>query len=241
MAAGIGHEINNPLMNIMSLAKLIEESVAQYDDDAIMADLQTLQDEGSRCARIVQVLLKFARAREPSYEDFVLGVLMHDTIRLLKHRADAAALTINADIEEGIEMQGDPNQLQQVFVNVLLNAIHASYSGGSIRIRVCQQADNALIEIADQGKGISEQEVPRVFNPFYSTKPEGQGTGLGLAVSYGIVNKHGGTITIESKENEGTCVSMLLPLIAVPLEETTEDQEQHQKYEMNGELKHAGG
>lgn len=241
MAAGIGHEINNPLMNIMSLAKLIEESVAQYDDDEIMADLQTLQDEGSRCARIVQGILKFARASEPSYEDFVLGVLMHDTIRLLKHRADAAALTINADIEEGIEMQGDPNQLQQVFVNVLLNAIHASYSGGSIRIRVCQRADNALIEIVDQGKGISEQEVPRVFNPFYSTKPEGQGTGLGLAVSYGIVNKHGGTITIESKENKVTCVSMLLPLIAVPLDETTEDQEQHLKYDMNGELKRAGG
>jgi two-component system NtrC family sensor kinase len=241
MAAGIGHEINNPLMNIMSLAKLIEESVDQYDDEEVKADLKTLHDEGERCARIVQGILKFARASEPSYENFVLGVLMNDTMRLLKHRADAAELTIDADIEEDIEMQGDPNQLQQVFVNVILNAIHASYPGGTIKVKVCRQADKALIEIGDQGKGISEQEVPRVFNPFYSTKPEGQGTGLGLAVSYGIVNKHGGTISIESKENKGTCVRMVLPLVAMPLEETEKEQKREQENEMNGELKRAGG
>jgi two-component system NtrC family sensor kinase len=241
MAAGIGHEINNPLMNIMSLAKLVEESVDRYNDPEIKADLKTLQDEGERCARIVHGILKFARASEPSYEYFVLGVLMNDTIRLLKHRADAASLTINADIEDGIEMQGDPNQLQQVFVNVLLNAIHASYSGGAIKVTVCRQADKALIEIGDRGKGIPEREMSRVFNPFYSTKPEGQGTGLGLAVSYGIVNKHGGTITIESKEKEGTCVRMLLPLVAMPIEDTEQEQKQGQEHEIIGELKRAGG
>ena len=233
MAAGIGHEINNPLMNIMSLAKLVEESAEQYNDEEIKADLKTLQDEGARCARIVQGILKFARASEPSYECFELGILMNDTIHLLKHRADAASLTINADIDDGIEMQGDPNQLQQVFVNIILNAIHASNAGGAIKVMVCQQGDKALIDIGDQGKGIPEKEISRVFNPFYSTKPEGQGTGLGLAVSYGIVNKHGGSITIQSKENEGTCVRIVLPLVAVPLD----DVEQ----EMVGELKRAGG
>jgi two-component system NtrC family sensor kinase len=241
MAAGIGHEINNPLMNIMSLAKLVEESVEQYNDPEIKADLRTLQDEGERCARIVHGILKFARASEPSYEYFVLGVLMSDTIRLLKHRADAASLTINADIEDDIEMQGDPNQLQQVFVNVLLNGIHASHSGGEIKVTVCQQGDKALIEIADQGKGIPEQEMSRVFNPFYSTKPEGQGTGLGLAVSYGIINKHGGTITIESEENKGTCVRMLLPLVAMPIESTGQEEKQEQEHDIFEGLKRAGG
>lgn len=235
MAAGIGHEINNPLMNIMSLAKLVEESSEQYNDDEIKADLKTLQDEGARCARIVHGILKFARASEPSYEYFELGVLMNDTIHLLKHRADAALLTIDADIESGIEMQGDPNQLQQVFVNVLLNAIYASYPGGKIKVVVGMKGDKAFIDIGDQGKGIPEQEMSRVFNPFYSTKPEGQGTGLGLAVSYGIVNKHGGAITIESKEGEGTCVKVLLPLIAMPMENTEQEDE------IIRELKRAGG
>lgn len=235
MAAGIGHEINNPLMNIMSLAKLVQESVGQYKDSEINADLKTLQDEGARCARIVHGILKFARASEPSYEYFVLGTLVHDTIRLLKHRADAESLTITADIEDDIEMQGDPNQLQQVFVNVLLNAIHASYSGGKISLLVKRQGDKVVIEVGDQGKGIPEKEMSRVFNPFYSTKPEGQGTGLGLSVSYGIVNKHGGTITIDSKEGRGTCVRMILPLVAMPAININQEQE------MIGELKRAGG
>ena len=237
MAAGIGHEINNPLMNIMSLAKLVQESAEQYNDHEINEDLKTLQDEGERCARIVHGILKFARASEPSYESFTLGKLMNDTIRLLKHRADAIPLIIKADIADSIDMQGDPNQLQQVFVNVLLNAIHASHPGGEIKVKVYQHNDEALIDVADKGKGIPAQEMPRVFNPFYSTKPEGQGTGLGLSVSYGIVNKHGGTITIESKENDGTCVHIALPLIAMPALNT----EQKQKNKVSGELKRAGG
>ncbi|WP_126454638.1 sensor histidine kinase [Sulfuriflexus mobilis] len=236
MAAGIGHEINNPLMNIMSLAKLIEEAVAEYDDAEIKADLKTLQEEGGRCARIVQGILKFARASEPSYESFQLGVLMHDTIRLLRHRADAASLKIETDIEEGIDMQGDPNQLQQVFVNVILNAIHASYTGGMIKVMVCRKGEKARVEISDQGKGIPEQEMPRVFNPFYSTKPEGQGTGLGLAVSYGIINKHGGHISIESEIEEGTCVRIDLPLVGMPAESIEKDELKTMR-----ELKRAGG
>ncbi len=238
MAAGIGHEINNPLMNIMSLAKLVQESATQYNDQEINEDLKTLQDEGERAARIVHGILKFARASEPSYESFVLGDLMTDTIHLLKHRADAASLIINADLEEGIDMQGDPNQLQQVFVNVLLNAIHASFSGSEINVLVRQKDDEAIIEVGDKGKGIPAQEMPRVFNPFYSTKPEGQGTGLGLSVSYGIVNKHGGNITIESKEGEGTCIHITLPLIAMPVLNTEQKQE---KNEIIEELKRAGG
>lgn len=224
MAAGIGHEINNPLMNIMSLASLVEESIDEDCDPQIRHDLQTLQEEGSRCARIVQGILKFARATEPSIETFNIGTLVKDTLALLQHRADASSVDFKKDIDTAILTEGDPNQLQQVFVNILLNAIHASEAGKNIVISVQREDDAALIRIEDHGKGIPEHEISRVFNPFYSTKPEGEGTGLGLSVSYGIIEKHDGCITLESKEGYGTTVLISLPVktIVVAVDDAAE-------------------
>jgi len=212
MAAGIGHEINNPLMNIMSLARLIESSVdEQGKAELIKSDLHTLQEEGARCARIVQGILKFARASEPSYEQFMIDVLLEDTIELLHHRADANSISFETKFEKGLAIQGDPNQLQQVLVNIILNAIHASKSGNVITLRLYSDGDYAVIEVADQGVGISENDMSHIFNPFFSTKPEGEGTGLGLSVSYGIIKKHDGEISLESEVGKGTCVSIRLP------------------------------
>lgn len=212
MAAGIGHEINNPLMNIMSLARLVEDSVGEHDKaEIIKSDLHTLQEEGERCARIVQGILKFARASEPSYEVFKLDALLEDTIDLLRHRADANLVKISTRFKKDLSIKGDPNQLQQVLVNILLNAIHASEQGGIIDLALFEDNGYAVIEIIDEGKGVAEKDMSHIFNPFFSTKPEGEGTGLGLSVSYGIIKKHDGEITLESEEGKGACVRIRLP------------------------------
>jgi len=225
MAAGIGHEINNPLMNIMSLAKLVEDSVGEHDKaDVIKSDLHTLREEGERCARIVQGILKFAKASEPSYEKFMLDVLLNDTVDLLRHRADASLITIESNLEKGLSIQGDPNQLQQVLVNILLNAIHASEKGGKIDLNLFIEGDYAVIEVIDHGEGIAEKNMPHIFNPFFSTKPEGEGTGLGLSVSYGIIKKHDGEITLESESGDGVCVRIRLPFgMNMPVENNLEN------------------
>jgi len=212
MAAGIGHEINNPLMNIMSLAKLVEDSVDGHEkSDLIKSDLHTLREEGERCARIVQGILKFARASEPTYEKFMLDTLLMDTVDLLRHRADTSSVEVRTDLMKGLSIQGDPNQLQQVLVNIFLNAIHASASGSVIDVVLRADGDYAVIEVSDHGEGIEEKDMPHIFNPFFSTKPEGEGTGLGLSVSYGIIKKHDGEILLESEKGKGTCVRIRLP------------------------------
>ena len=213
MAAGVGHEINNPLMNIMSLATLIESSVQEQENsEQIKSDLHTLQEEGARCARIVQGILKFARASEPVFEQFMLDVLLSDTVELLRHRADSGMLKIETDLAPGLSMRGDPNQLQQVLVNLLLNAFHASHEGDTIKVLARHEDGIAVIEIIDQGEGISEVDMSHIFNPFFSTKPEGEGTGLGLSVSYGIIKKHDGEISLDSEIGQGTRVEIRLPL-----------------------------
>jgi two-component system NtrC family sensor kinase len=212
MAAGIAHEINNPLMNIMSLASLVEKSVGDINNPEVKQDLQTLREEGQRCARIVQGILKFARASEPSITSINLVAIMKDTLNLLKHRFDAAGLQVETDMPDELYIQGDADQLQQVLVNILLNAVHASPSDSLIQVCLRHDATRASIEIRDQGDGIPAEELSRVFNPFYSTKPEGQGTGLGLSVSYGIIQKHRGAITIDSVVGQGTLVRIVLPV-----------------------------
>lgn len=216
MAAGIGHEINNPLMNIMSLASLIEQSLPGDSNAETRQDLKTLQDEGQRCARIVQGILNFARANQPVYTDFNLNKLIDETLSLLRHRVSASGLKFETHMTRELSMQGDANQLQQVLVNVLINAIHASPEGGLIRIETEREDEFVRVAISDQGSGVKPEDVSRIFNPFFTTKPEGQGTGLGLSVSYGIVRKHGGNISVENRPDGGATVQILLPLEARP-------------------------
>lgn len=211
MAAGIGHEINNPLMNIMSLATLIEESLGDDHDDA-KNDILLLRKEGHRCARIIQGILNFARENEPSYEPFNLSELIDETLELLHHRIESSEIDLVTNIEKDLRMEGDAGMLQQVLVNVLLNAIQASSVNAVILINAKRQKDKLLIEIIDQGTGIEGNDFSKIFDPFFTTKSEGEGTGLGLSVSYGIIKHHGGSISIENLEGAGVKVNITLPV-----------------------------
>lgn len=223
MAAGIGHEINNPLMNIMSLASLIEEAVPEKDTQS-KEDVKALMNEGKRCARIVQGILNFARETEPRSEEFDMAELLDNTLAVFNHRLETSNIRLLLDIEHPLIMAGDAAQLQQVLINVLINAIHESHVDSVIGVLArLDDHDKVHIEITDQGKGISQEDLARVFSPFFTTKPEGAGTGLGLSVSYGIINKHGGKIALENRPEGGLLVRIELPVQSV--ESTDESAE----------------
>ena len=210
LAAGIGHEINNPLMNIMSLAALIEDEVRDKAPQAY-ADTQILQKEGRRCAGIVQGILSFAREKPPEYREFDMVALITETMQLLQHRLAAADIRTNIDMEDELLMSGDASQLQQVLVNVILNAVQASPEHAEIRIAAHNDMDHVSIEIIDSGIGIDTANINKVFDPFFTTKNQGEGTGLGLSVSYGIVKRHGGNIYLENNPEAGLRVMIILP------------------------------
>lgn len=211
MAAGIGHEINNPLMNIMSLAKLVEESLGSEHGDT-KNDLLLLRKEGQRCARIIQGILNFARENKPSYVLFNFTELIEETLDLLHHRIESSGIELMTNIEKKLMMEGDAGMLQQVLVNVLLNAVQASSENEKILINAKERNEKLVIEIIDQGTGINGNDFSKIFDPFFTTKSEGEGTGLGLSLSYGIIKHHGGSISIENMKEAGVKVNITLPI-----------------------------
>ncbi len=168
LAAGIGHEINNPLMNIMSLASLIEDEVKDNED--ARNDISLLKKEGQRCARIVQGILSFARENKPDYHEFNMSQLVEDTLDLLQHRVESAEITVVTELEHDLFLVADMNQIQQVLVNIILNAVQASVVGGTIHIKSYKDIDYVAVEIIDTGAGIKNQEISKVFDPFFTTK-----------------------------------------------------------------------
>ena len=203
-------------MKSIILAALIEEAVK--DNKEAVSDIKLLQKEGKRCARIVQGILSFARETKPDFTEFNMSELVDETLNLLQHRIESAEITIVTDLQPNLYMLGDPNQIQQVLVNIILNAVQASPPGSTIHIKSGKEIDYISVEILDRGTGIQQQDLNKVFDPFFTTKSEGEGTGLGLSVSYGIVKHHGGTILLENNQGSGLRVVILLPFRAQPAE-----------------------
>ncbi|MBD3608931.1 MAG: ATP-binding protein, partial [Gammaproteobacteria bacterium] len=233
LAAGIGHEINNPLQNILSLSDLIEKYLSDDKDKEIKEDIRLLKQEGRRCSRIVQGVLNFARESEISYKKFNLTEMMIDTLSLMKHRLEASSITLEKHIIP-VEIEGDANLIQQVIVNLLINAIQASSENTTIKVFLEHVDDSVRIIVQDEGCGIPDENISEVFNPFFTSKKEGDGTGLGLSVSYGIINNHGGTIFLENILPHGIRATIVLPVKAVQSE--NEDKEIIEAVE----VRHAG-
>ncbi len=210
MAAGIGHEINNPLMNIMSLASLLEKELRDGDEQ-MHNDIELLLTEGRRCARIVQGILNFARSSTPARRQFDMQQLIEDTAVLMQHRLHTAQIDLEIEYRGDLEMEGDPNMLQQVLVNVLLNSIQASPEHSTISLHAWEEGEDIIVEISDDGPGINNANLSQVLDPFFTTKQEGEGTGLGLSVSYGIIKEHNGDIRLENREEGGVKVTIRIP------------------------------
>jgi len=211
LAAGVAHEINNPMTGILTNASLLLEDLPAGDPRR--EDLQTIVDETIRCRRIVKGLLDFARQSKPEKKNISVNESIRNSLALLRNQASFRNVEILDALDPYLpEISADPNQLQQVFVNILINASEVMPKGGQVRIH-SRRADRAgqqlEVVIADDGPGIPPEVLSRLFDPFFTTKSTG--TGLGLAVSYGIIQSHGGTIEVHSEVGRGATFIIRLP------------------------------
>ncbi len=215
VAAGVAHELNNPLGVVLLYAHLLSERCRS--DPGLKADAEMITEQADRCKKIVAGLLNFARKNKPSFRATDLG-------RLVESYAGTALLPDGAELsvergEGGVTGEMDPDQIVQVLSNLVTNAAEAMPSGGAIKVRAFAEGDAVCFSVADAGCGIRPENIKKVFEPFFTTKQIGKGTGLGLAVSYGIVKAHRGAITVASNADPaagptGTTFTVRLPRTA---------------------------
>lgn len=213
MAAGLAHELNTPLGNIKALAILARKGIERGECDrrSLTGDLDDIVDQAGKCSDIITGLLSFARRSEarPTPQDPTS--LMGEALALVRMRAEKKAVRLTCN-DPGLlpSLLVDGDQLRQVFVNILLNGIDAA-PGGEVSVTLHQKEGGVRIDFRDNGSGIAPEHLGRIFDPFFTTKEVGQGTGLGLSVSYGMINAMGGSITVESQPGEGACFTVFLP------------------------------
>ena len=213
LAAGVAHEINNPLTGVLTFSSLLLEN--EDLPQAAKEDVQTVVDETTRCREIVRNLLDFAKETAPEIGLVDINQLVEKTVDIVRNQS----LFQNVAIEEKLrpdlpEIPTDANQMKQVIMNLILNAAQAMPEGGTLTISTNYGADRRFIKISvqDTGVGIAKDDLEHIFDPFFTTKAPGKGTGLGLAVSYGIVQSHNGTITATSEVGKGSTFEINLPL-----------------------------
>jgi signal transduction histidine kinase len=215
LSAGIAHEINNPLNNISLILESMLEDVEELSGPDRENLLQEAMDQADRASDIVKNLLEFTRASHPKPEDVNIEDLIDRTARLVRNELDLHQITFTKEIRQELpRLHLERGGLQQVLLNLFLNSIQAMQDGGELRVVVdrTETFDEARIDIIDTGPGIPEDIQSRIFDPFFTTKKDGVGTGLGLSVSYTIIDKNGGRMTVSSEPGEGACFSIFLPL-----------------------------
>jgi two-component system NtrC family sensor kinase len=210
LAAGVAHEINNPLTCVLTNSSLMLSDLPP--DDPWHEDLQSIVDETLRCRKIVKGLLDFSRQTKPQKQALDLNSVAEDVLALVKNQASFQNIAINLELDRELPaVFADRDQIRQVVLNLLLNAADAMPKGGELHIR--SRYDPALnhvkLSIRDTGQGIPEEIRDKLFEPFFTTKKTG--TGLGLAVAYGIMERHKGELRVESTPGRGTTVTMVLP------------------------------
>jgi two-component system, NtrC family, sensor kinase len=213
LTAGVAHELNNPLNNIMLTSYSLMEEYPDLDEAEQVAMIREIIGETDRARGIVRNLLDFTRDNKPVMEPLNLGRLVEETTNLAAKQAKMRGVPIHTSIEEDLpDIVGDWPQLKQVFLNLLLNALDAVGQEVKIEVRVInQKPDQIAVQVEDNGCGIPADALPHIFDPFFTTKPVGKGTGLGLAVSHGIIAKHGGRITATSVPGQNTVFTVFLP------------------------------
>ncbi len=214
LIAGIAHDLNNPLASVVGFADFLTE--VPNVPAALREPLSVIREEAERASNIVKNLLGFARKQEHQRRPTALSPLLDATFVLLRNQLMAHRVDLRFDVDTDLPMPDiDPNQIQQVFVNLINNAAQAIASSGrpgTIVVRARTWLDGIAVDVIDDGPGMSEVLATQVFEPFFTTKPEGEGTGLGLSISQGIVREHGGRILLSTEEGRGSTFTVQLPL-----------------------------
>ncbi len=212
LVSGVAHELNNPINNIILTIdtliggrKVTDERRSEMFDDIL--------SQAIRASGIVKNLLDFSRAETSSFRDVDVGVLLEDIFKIAGNELSLKKIFLNKHIDPNLpKIRGNRQGLQQVFFNLVINAVQAMSEEGELSLwAVKDEAKRIIVTIQDTGIGISEKDLPHIFDPFFTTKEVGHGTGLGLSVSYGIIKKHGGRITVESHPGKGTIFTVILP------------------------------
>jgi two-component system NtrC family sensor kinase len=228
LAASVAHEINNPISGVLNLSMLMQRILK---DDGIPHErvpefrkyLAQVTQETSRVGRIVSDLLSFSRRQKPQRAEADLNRIVKTTLSLTSHKLKLANVTIDMDLADDLPaVRCDSQQIQQVVLNLVLNGAEATQTRAerrlAVRTRQAQNGAAVALSVEDNGEGVRPENLSRIFDPFFTTKPEGKGVGLGLAVSYGIVEAHGGDIAVASKPGEGAAFTVTLPASGNPEE-----------------------
>ncbi len=228
MSMGLAHEINNPLQVMQSELAMIYEvmsEVQQADTPVDSENMNILKDsvdqigvQIERCSKITHGLLKFARKRESTIQPIDMQTFLPEVVGMVEKRAHVENIRIIQEFNPDLPpIMSDANQLQQVFLNLLNNAVYAlkGKESGRIRLKCFRDDEDMVVIVEDNGCGISPENMEKIYLPFFTTKPVGQGTGLGLSTAFGIVDGLGGTITVESEVNVGTVFTIRLPLSGI--------------------------
>jgi PAS domain S-box-containing protein len=220
LAASVVHEINNPLSGLLNYMGLMikilnRDSLGEEQIQKFQRYLSIIESETSRCSKIVSNLLSFSRKSEFEFSIMNVNELLQKCIMLSQHKLSLQNIQIQTELDLEIpQIWGDFNQMQQCIINLILNAIDAMPEGGALTMksRLNSQKDLVEISVEDTGYGIEDQDLPHIFEPFYTTKTGGIGLGLGLSTVYGIIDRHKGTITVNSELGKGTIFTIKLPL-----------------------------
>lgn len=215
MAAGVAHEINSPLTGIVTFGHLLQKSFPPGTQER--EDIEVIIDQANRCSNIIKGLLGFARASVAEKAAANINDILDSSLNIVRNKADFFNIKLITDFDRSLpRVKTDPSQLQQVFLNMIMNAADAIEEKGTITIttKTIEDDGNDFVEIEfrDTGSGISDEILGKLFEPFFTTKPVGKGTGLGLAVSHGIIQEHGGKISVKTKVGEGTSFFIRLPV-----------------------------
>jgi two-component system NtrC family sensor kinase len=218
LAADVAHELNNPLQGIVTYSNLMLEKLPAAD--SCVPSIEKIVKQATRCTVIVRGLLDFARQRKPNKRHSDINTVVSDCLSLVEHRAVFHNIEVARKLSAKLpQVIVDPSQMEQVFVNLIMNAAEAMDGSGRLTVSTGLDPTGGFVEVnfADTGHGISEEHIERIFDPFFTTKEVGHGTGLGLAISYGIVKEHEGTISVVSTVGKGATFTVRLP--AAPTEE----------------------
>jgi len=220
LSLSVAHEINNPLSGILVYTKLVYKQLNNQDIDATRKDtmlkhLKLIENETKRCGDIVRGLLDFSRKDQEGFEPKHLHEILNDTFELMLHPMKIANISFFTDFNAKSDLiYCSPNQIKQACIAILINASEAVSENGEVLMKTVNPDEKTIrIEFTDNGVGIAEEDIPHIFQPFFSTKENASGIGLGLAIVHGIVQSHKGKTDVKSQRDKETTISITLPLI----------------------------